>query len=105
MSEALTSFLQAIHLMDLLLLAVIAGMAIYGFVKGTASVAIILISTYLGFAIASIYYVPFGRVIGGILNIGLSRVAEILAFLLLNAVMAALLAALLFSVLGNLQVP
>ncbi len=104
MNKDVVEFLKNLHLLDLALLGTILGFALYGFARGMIKLALILGSIYLGFLIAAIYYVPMAGIVSRLFNVSLSSIAEILAFLLLNFIVAAVLITILFQFFGHLEI-
>lgn len=100
----LVDVLKAIHALDIILVLIIFAFAFLGFTRGAVKLFIILASVYIGFAVASLYYLPVGTMIQSAFNLKLSRVAEIISFLLLNAVVSTLLIILLFQFFGHLEI-
>ncbi|HUS16478.1 MAG TPA: CvpA family protein [Chloroflexia bacterium] len=104
MPKEMIQLLKDLHLMDIVLFGTIIGFALFGFTRGMVKVGIILGSIYIGFVVGAIYYVPFAGVIADVLHVSLSRVAEIIAFLMLNALVSGLLILLMYQFFGHLEV-
>ena len=104
MNRDIVEFLKNLHLLDLVLMGTILGFALLGFARGMVKLALILGSIYLGFLIAAIYYVPMAGLVSRVFNVSLSAVAEILAFFLLNVVVAGVLIAVLLQFFGHLEI-
>lgn len=101
---SLLDVLRSIHLMDIVLFLIIIGFAFLGFTRGTVKVFIILASIYFGFVVAAIYYLPMATLVHTALNVSLSKVAEIIAFLFLNVVVAVLFTVLMFQFFGHIEI-
>jgi uncharacterized membrane protein required for colicin V production len=104
MPPELIQFIKDLHVVDIILFLIIVGFAFLGFTKGTVKLFIILASIYLGFIIAAIYYLPVADLVHNLFNISLSKVAQIIAFLLINVVVALVLSILLFQFFGHIEI-
>ena len=104
MPTEMIDLLKSLHLMDIILFGIIVGFAFLGFTKGVVKLAIILGSIYVGFLIGAIYYQPVAGLIGGVANLTVSRVAEVVAFLFLIIVVAAVLIVLLYQFFGHMEI-
>ena len=100
----LVDILKNLHALDVLLVLIIIGFAFLGFTRGAVKLFIIMVGIYVGFVVASIYYLPVGTLIQTTFSLKLARVGEIIAFFLLNVVVSILLVVLLFQFFGHLEV-
>ncbi|HMA33147.1 MAG TPA: CvpA family protein [Chloroflexia bacterium] len=104
MDPQLVKFLQDLHMMDIFLFGVIIAFAFLGFTKGMVKLFIILSAIWVGFVVASIYYVAASRLVTSVFNISSSSIADILAFFLINVVVAVLLIVVLYQFFGHLEI-
>lgn len=103
--KEITEFLKGLHLMDIVLFLTIVGFAFLGFSRGTMKLLIILGSLYFGFILGAIYYRPFAEgVIRNVFHFSLTKISEIVAFLLINSLVSILLIVLLYQFFGHIEV-
>jgi uncharacterized membrane protein required for colicin V production len=104
MDKTVVDIIKNAHVLDIILMLTIMGFAFLGFSRGMVKLAIILGSIYFGFVIGAIYYVPMADVIAKVMNVSLSAIAQIIAYLLINVVVAGLLIGILFQFFGHLEI-
>ena len=108
-TSAVSGLLSALHALDLLIVAIILGMAVVGFAKGTIKLALIFLAVIVGFVAASVFYLPVTYAIAPIFGLQLSQsdsmvVGNSISFALINAAVSLLLGFLLFSFFGGIEV-
>src|SRR6476661_7278911 len=100
--DALVQALKLAHALDLTILALTLGLALFGFSKGTIKLGMICLSVLAGFIAASYGYAAFARVIAPIFGLQPDvkeadrLVAEPISFFLVNVIVAVLVALLFF---------
>ncbi len=100
----LVDILRAIHVLDIILFLMIVGFAFLGFTRGALKLFFIVASIYLGFVIGAIYYLPAAQLLEKVLRLAPSTVTQILAFVLLDALVSVLLIVLLFQFFGHMEI-
>jgi uncharacterized membrane protein required for colicin V production len=108
--EALVQALKLAHALDLIIIGVTLGLAVFGFSKGTLKLAMVSVAVLTGFILASIFYIPFARLIAPFFNLQPDTrqadqlVAYPISFFVVNLIIALLLSFLLFSFWGHIEI-
>jgi uncharacterized membrane protein required for colicin V production len=100
----LKEFIDHIPFIDLAIIGVLAFFIYLGWTHGMPRLAMVTGALYTGFLLASIYYHLFAVALARTFNFRLSFASDVIAFLVLDALVSVLMIGLLFSLFGHIEI-
>ncbi len=107
--QTFIDILKVLHVMDLVIAAMVLGIAMLGFAKGTFKVLLVFAAVLTGFFAASIFYGAFAGFLAPFFHLDMTAhddvvVAGAVSFFLLNTIVSLLVGFFLFSFLGHFEI-
>lgn len=95
---------QIIPYLDLTILALLLFFIYLGWAHGTPRLLMVIGAIYTGFLLTAIYYHLFGVMMATVFNLKSMFTADLISFIVLDALITVLMLALLFSLFGHIEV-
>ncbi len=96
--------INIIPYLDLTILALLVFFLYIGWSHGTPRLLMVIGSIYTGFLLSAIYYHLFAVTLASIFSLKSIFVAELISFLVLDALISVLMLAILFSLFGHIEI-